>query len=143
MTLTAVRPIQDGILRAGPFWQRFEDLRVGAAQQLSQLSKGVVGTLVLKRQQYRILREDDFQELQGLAADVHRVSDGVELLIRAAIVWKENDTENTRELLAIAIEQMASSPALPRRKAPEAIRLDRVPHDQFSEDEDDSFDFSK
>lgn len=143
MTLSVIGPRQEVALKAGPVWQSFESLRTGAATKLTQLTKGIVGTVIVRDRQYRILREDDFQELHGLAVDVQRIGDGVEVLIHAAAVWEERDDENSRQLLAIAIRQIANSPSLPRRRAADVLKLDLTDREEMSGDEDDSFDFTK
>lgn len=90
----------------GPIFERFEDIRVGAAQKLSEIRNGKIGILRIKQQQYRILAEEDYQRVYGRALDAEILSKEVSLMIQAAVVVSETDTEAARTMLRMAAMQV-------------------------------------
>ncbi|MEO0014046.1 MAG: hypothetical protein RLZZ535_2435 [Cyanobacteriota bacterium] len=96
---------------------------------LAEIKDGVVATLTTKTGQYRIVEEDDFQHLYGLARDVDRLRGGLRMVtvaVRAA--QKHPDPENL-EVLAEAVAMLGELPELPTRDSfepliPEAPNLD-------------------
>lgn len=86
-------------LHVGPTWERFEDIRVGAAAKLSSIRNGTMGILKLKKAQYRIISEDDFQKLYGIATEADHLRRDVQLIIQAATIVSESDSEASRKML--------------------------------------------
>lgn len=116
-------------LKLGQTWQSFEKFRTEGAKALGDIKDGVVATLTTKTGQYRIMEEDDFQHLYGLARDVDRLRGGLRMVtvaVRAA--QKHPDPENL-EVLAEAVAMLGELPELPARDSfepliPEAPNLD-------------------
>ena len=59
--------------RLGQTWPSFEKFRADGAKALSAIKNGAVATLTTKTGQYRIIEEQDFQQMYGLARDVDRL----------------------------------------------------------------------
>jgi len=60
----------------------------------------MVATLNGKAAMYRILRDEDFQKLLGLASEVHCIKEGISFVTKAAkIVAKHKDQESVELLI--------------------------------------------
>ena len=90
----------------GPIFEKFEDIRVGAAQKLLEVRDGAIGILKIRQKQYRILSEEDYQRLYGMAKDAEILSKEVSLVLQAAVVVGESDTEASRTMLKMAALQV-------------------------------------
>jgi hypothetical protein len=122
MSTTLTRPSALSLV-PGPVWGSFEQFRKGGSTSLEEIPEHGVGTLVGKGVTYRILRETDFQNLLGLAADVHRVQQGLKIIIQAAkVVAKHPDDEHVQLLLHSAA-LFAGFPILPTREGHDAFEL--------------------
>ena len=109
------------ILTQGPYWGSFEQFRTSGTTSLEGIRPGMVATLNGKSATFRILRDDDFQKLLGLASEVHRIRNGVTFVVKAAkIVAKHQDRESI-ELLIQSVSMLGESHVLPERDG----------HDQF------------
>ena len=87
-------------LVAGPEWRSFEQFRVAGSAALESIASGCVATLQVKSKTFRILRDDDFQKLAGLASEVHRLRQGITIVVQAAkIVAKHPDDRDGFKLL--------------------------------------------
>ena len=76
---------------------------------------GTVGTLHCKGSTFRILLDSDFQKLLGLATEVHRLKQGITIVVQAAkVVAKHNDQESIQLLLQTA-SMLNQSNLLPER----------------------------
>jgi hypothetical protein len=107
----------------GPVWRSFEQFRKGGNTALEEIPEHGVATLVGRGTTYRILHDADFQHLVGLAADVHRLQQGLNVIIRAAqIVAKHPDQEHV-QLLIHSAALIAGSPVLPTREGHDAFQL--------------------
>lgn len=93
----------------GPVWERFEDMRVGASEKLRLVCDGSVGILRIKRRQYRLMSEDDYQTLYGMASELERLQKDFDLIFQAANVVVENDTEASRKLLTMTAMRISES----------------------------------
>jgi len=72
---------------------------------------------------YRILHDADFQHLVGLAADIHRLQQGLNVVIQAAqIVAKHPDQEHV-QLLIQSAALITGSPVLATREGHDAFQL--------------------
>jgi hypothetical protein len=122
MSTTLTRP-STLTLVPGPTWNSFEQFRKGGSTSLEEIPEHGVGTLVGRGVTYRILREADFQSLLGLAADVHRLQQGLNIIIQAAkVVAKHPDQEHV-QLLVHSAALFAGSPVLPTRDGHDAFQL--------------------
>jgi len=108
-------------LAPGPFWQSFEQYRVSGSTALESIVPGTVATLHSKSSLFRILREEDFQRLIGLASEVHRLKTGVTFVVKAAKVLVKHKDRESMELLLHSALMLNESRVLPEREG----------HDQF------------
>jgi hypothetical protein len=119
----------------GPTWSSFEQFRKGGSASLEEIPEHCVATLVGRGVTYRILREADFQNLIGLAADVHRLQQGLNVIIQAAkVVAKHPDQEHV-QLLIYSAALFAGSPVLPTRDGQDAFQLTQEEVDAQASDE--------
>ena len=99
----------------GPCWSSFEQFRVGGNAALGEVVPGSVGTLRCKTATYRVLRDEDFQNLLGLASEVHRLKQGVTFVAQAAKVVAKHKDQESMELLFHSVSMLAESKVLPDR----------------------------
>ena len=112
-------------LRPGPTWTSFEKLRTAGSDAIDAIDGGSIGTLNTKRGQYRILTENDFQRLLGLARDVERLSGGLQLVVQAVRIVRKNPTDQDNlDLLASAVALIGNTPVLPTQKGHDALHLE-------------------
>ncbi len=108
-------------LAAGPYWPSFEKLRVQGAGALNQIEPGTVGTLASQGGQFRVLREEDFQRLVGLAREVDRVRRGLRVVLAAVRTVREHPGQSSVNTLVEAALLLGESPVLPTRRQFEAL----------------------
>jgi len=65
-----IRPSQ---LRPGPVWASFEQFRMAGPSGPESVGGGQVGTLRTKGGLFRLIRDEDFQLLVGLASEAKRL----------------------------------------------------------------------
>jgi hypothetical protein len=102
-------------LSPGPSWSSFEQFRVGGNAALETIPKHSVATLRSKSGAFRVLHEEDFQRLAGLASEIHRLKGGLKLIISAAKVYSKFPDKDHESLLLQAVSAFAGSPVLPER----------------------------
>ncbi len=102
-------------LLSGPTWNSFEQFRVKGGGALEEIPRRGVATLRSKAGAFRILHDEDFQAILGLASEVHRLKGGVKLIISAAQIYSRFRDDAHRELLLEAVSLLAGSPVLPER----------------------------
>ena len=120
---TQITRVTAPTLIPGPVWSSFEQFRRGGAATLEEIPEHGVATLVGRGTSYRVLRDADFQYLVGLAADVYRLQQGLNVVIRAAqIVAKHPDQEHV-ELLLHSAALFAGPPVRSTRDGQGAIEL--------------------
>jgi hypothetical protein len=103
-------------LKPGTHWSSFEQFRTEGAKALSPIYGGTVATLSTKTGQYRIIEEQDFQKLLGVARDIEQLRGGLRLVMQAVrVVQKHPDTESLNLLLE-AVTVMGGVPDLPIRE---------------------------
>lgn len=129
-------------LSTGPSWTSFEQFRKAGSQALETIKANTIGYLVTKTGQYRILHEQDFQRLIGLASEVERIRGGFRMVALAVNSVERHQDGASIELLSAALAFLAESAALPTRTGHDALEL-RVDADSSqatptsaSEDED-------
>lgn len=133
-TTTLTRPSSLALV-PGPTWSSFEQFRKGGSASLEEIPEHGVGTLVGRGVTYRILREADFQNLIGLATDVHRLQQGLNVIIQAAkVVAKYPDHEHV-QLLVHSAALFAGSPVLPTRDGHDAFQLTQEEVDAQASDD--------
>ncbi len=121
-------------LTPGPYWGSFENFRTSGNTALESIRTGCVGTLSTKAGVFRILRDDDFQRLIGLAAEVHRIRDGITFIVSAArVVQKHRDEESIQHLIE-SVSLLGGSPVLPVRDGHDRFRISA---DEVSENSED------
>ncbi|MEB3215443.1 MAG: hypothetical protein VKN72_04160 [Nostocales cyanobacterium 94392] len=83
-------------------WNSFEQFRTSGVNALANITPGTVGTLSTKTGQYRILTESDFQHLLGIATDVERLQQGLNVVMRAVQVVRNHPQD--ADTLALLVE---------------------------------------
>jgi len=121
-------------LQGGPSWSSFEKFRTEGAKALESLKNGKLATLHTKTGQYRILEEQDFQKLLGLARDVERLRGGLRIVTQAIrVVQKHPEDTDSLNLLVEAVMMLGSLPELPTRdrfESPVPENIDVDPEDE-------------
>ncbi len=117
----------------GPRWPSFEQFRKAGEASLDDISEHAVATLVAKRGTYRILREPDFQQLQGVTAEIRRFQNGINIVIRAARAYAKHSDKEHSDLLLESISLITNTPVLPTFEGHERVMPDAV----MAEDSDD------
>jgi hypothetical protein len=113
-------------MRVGPNWLSFEKFRKEGATALDVVKDGTVASLQTKTGQYRIISEDDYQKLYGLARDVERLRGGMRMVVSAVrAVQKHPDTE-TLQVLLESINLMNDLPELPTRNRFEPLQPEEI-----------------
>lgn len=103
-------------LKVARNWKSFEDFRKAGAKALEPVKEGAIATLKTGTGDYRVMSEQDFQNLYGLACDVARLQGGLSVVLTAArAVQKHNDPE-TVQVLIQTIKMMGNLSALPTRE---------------------------
>ena len=107
----------------GPVWSSFEQFRKGGNTALEKIPENGVATLMGRGTAYRVLRDADFQHLVGLTADIHRLQQGLKLIIQAAQVVAKHPDDEHIQLLISSAALFAGSPILPTRDGHDALHL--------------------
>jgi len=100
----------------GPSWQSFEQFRVSGTSALESIAPCMVATLYGKTGCFRILRDEDFQAILGLASDVHRIKDGVTFILKAARLAVKHKDDEHMQLLMSSVSLLSESTVLPERE---------------------------
>jgi hypothetical protein len=103
-------------LSAGPFWGSFESFRTQGANALLQMEDATVGTLMVKGRAFRVLRDEDFQSLVGLAREVERIRRGLRVVTAAVKTVQAHKDPVSIETLVEATLLLGESPSLPARE---------------------------
>lgn len=108
----------------GPEWPSFEQFRVAGTSGLESITIGCVATLQVKAKTFRILRDDDFQRLVGLASEVHRLKQGITFVLKAAkMVAKYPNDPDSIELLYQSASLLSESSMLPERDGHDTFQI--------------------
>ena len=109
-------------LRPGPEWASFEQFRLAGSPGLETVGGGQVGTLRTKTGMFRILRDQDFQSLVGLASEVDGLKSGLAMLVEAAKVVRDHPASPSAiDLLLRLASQYAGSPLPASRRGYELV----------------------
>ena len=120
-------------LHSGSTWSSFEKFRTEGAKALHTVKNGTVGTLQTKNGHYRILEEQDFQTLLGLANEAERLQGGLRVVVHAIRVAQKHPDTDSLNLLAQVVTMLGNLPEVPRRSGfppldPEGLDVD--PNDE-------------
>src|ERR1019366_6908895 len=108
----------------GPEWRSFEQFRVAGGSALDGVALGAVATLHTKSNVFRILRDDDFQRFAGLASEVHRLKQGITLVVTAARVVAKYPTDpDSIQLLYRSASLLSESSMLPEREGHDIFHI--------------------
>jgi hypothetical protein len=108
----------------GPEWSSFEKFRLSGGTALDAITNGRVATLQVKSNKFRILKDDDFQRLLGLATEVHRLKRGITIVVQAAkIVAKHPEDQDGIQLLFQSASLLGESNILPECDGHEAFQI--------------------
>jgi hypothetical protein len=115
-------------LAPGEHWHSFEQLRTAGVNALNKVTPGTVGTLQTKNGQYRLLTETDFQHLVGLAGDVERLQQGLNVVMRAVrVVQNHPEDSDTLALLVETVTMLGKIPTvLPTRSSFPPLELEHI-----------------
>jgi len=102
-------------LKVGSKWLSFEKFRTEGAKSLDSIKNGNIAILHTKTGQYRIIEEQDFQQMLGLARDVDRLRRGLRVLSRTVRVVQKHPDIDTINLLIEAVATLGTLPELPTR----------------------------
>ncbi len=108
---------------AGPVWTSYEQFRRTGASNLESIPQQGVATLRTKTGTFRILRDDDFQKMLGLASNIHRIQKGLRIVMQAARVAVQHPDQEHLQLLMHSASMIAESPVLPERAGHETFEL--------------------
>jgi hypothetical protein len=134
-TLSAWQPT----LIPGPEWRSFDQFRNAGPAALDGISLQSVGTLNTKLHTFRILRDEDFQKLIGLASEIHRLRGGIAIAIQAAkVAVKHPNDPDTMQLFWQSVSFLNESNLLPERDGHGKIEI----ASDGAEDDDDTFDIT-
>lgn len=111
------------LMKAGPYWTSFEQFRKGGIANLECLPRAAVGTIATKTGVFRIVRDDDFQKLLGLASEVHRIKGGLTFIAQAARVVAKHRDNASVELLINSVSMLGESSLLPVREGHDQLEL--------------------
>ena len=108
----------------GPEWRSFEQFRVAGSSALEGITVGSVATLQVKSRTFRILRDDDFQRIVGLASEVHRLKQGITFVVTAArVVAKYPNDPDSIQLLYRSASLLSESSMLPEREGHDIFHI--------------------
>jgi hypothetical protein len=120
----------------GPEWRSFEQLRLAGSTALEAICPGQVATVQIKSKTFRLLCDYDFQKLVGLAAEVHRLRQGITFVVQAArIVAKHPNDSDGIELLCQSASMLGESNLLPVRPGHDRFEISRDEVSQHADDD--------
>lgn len=116
-------------LRPGPAWGSVEDLLGSGDAALEEVASGAVATLGSRVGRFRLLSEDDFQALYGMALEARRVA--AELNSVLGNLGERPDADTAQSVIARVVELADSLDTLPAHSAhgmlePEGLDLDEA-----------------
>jgi hypothetical protein len=126
-------------LEPGPVWTSFEHFRKGGTTVLNTIPRHGVATLRSKVGTFRIVRDEDFQRLVGLASEVVRLQHGVKCVVQAAKVLLKHPDQDHVQLLIQSASMIALSPESPQQIGHASFRL--TP-EELSKEPSDDFDLA-
>jgi hypothetical protein len=94
---------------------------------------GTVATLQTKTGQYRILEEQDFQKLLGLARDVERLRGGLRVVLTATRAVQQHRDDATLATLIEVVSLLGDAPVLPTRQSFDSLLPENLEVDENDE----------
>lgn len=124
-------------LTAGPEWRSFEQLRTAGPSALDTITTGTAAVWRVKDHTFNILRADDFQKLIGLASEVHRIKEGITLILTAASLVRKypNDPEGMQMLFSSA-SLLRESSMLPERDGHAPFGVSEAEREEHGHEDD-------
>jgi hypothetical protein len=120
----------------GPEWRSFEQFRLAGSSAVDGFVTGSVGTLHVKSKIFRILRDEDFQRVVGLASEVHRLKQGITIVATAArVVAKHPDDSDSMELLCRSLSLLNESSILPERAGHDRFQITPEEAKEYKDDD--------
>ena len=117
-TDTDTRP---SALRPGPVWSSFEQFRMAGPAGPESVGGGQIGTLRTKGGLFRLIRDEDFQLLVGLASEAKRLQGGLTTMVHAAKVIRDHPSSSSAvELLLHLATEYGTSDASHPSQTPDA-----------------------
>jgi hypothetical protein len=113
ISFTAKTNVYTPRFEPGPFFTSFDKLKNAGQLALESVKNGVIAKLETKLGRFVILNESDFQSLYGLAQDVQRLSNGLELVYAAVRAVEIHNDEASIATLVQAMKVVGRSPTLP------------------------------
>ena len=111
-------------LAPGPEWRSFEQFRREGCTAIEGIAAGSVGTLRVKSSTFRILRDQDFQKLVGLATEINRLKSGLTIVMSVAkIVAKYPNDPDSVQALCHSVSLLNESSLLPQRDGHDSFRI--------------------
>lgn len=146
MTMSIASPARYKVmeLQPGGIWPSTDKFKVKITENLKSIQKGQVGTLRTKHGTYRVLNDGDFQMLYGLAQEVDRLRDGIDVIIAAAISVQEHKDDVSIRVLTTAVSALGRSPSLPVRREIQGFNINNIEVDESVAEfnEEDAIDFT-
>ncbi|MDP8989460.1 MAG: hypothetical protein M3N41_05185 [Acidobacteriota bacterium] len=96
-----------------------------------------VGTLQCKSSTFRILLDSDFQKLLGLATEVHRLKQGITIVMQAAKVVAKHSDEESIQLLIQTASMLNQSNLLPERDGHGEFHISPEESAEYGQDPED------
>jgi hypothetical protein len=116
--------IRPSPLRPGPVWASFEQFRMAGPSGPEAVGGGQVGTLRTKGGLFRLLRDEDFQLLVGLASEAKRLQGGLTTMVHAAKVIRDHPSSPSAvELLLHLAAEYGTGDANQRSLTPEVAPI--------------------
>jgi hypothetical protein len=126
-------------LTLGPYWASFEQFRKAGSTAIENIRPGAVATLSGRSGTFRIVRDDDFQRLLGLASEVHRMKNGLTFVVQAARLVAKHKDQDSIELLIGSVSMLGESPVLPERDGHERFEITAK---EIADNAEDDFDLN-
>lgn len=117
-------------LKPGPHWSSLEALQGSDEAMLESVKGGVVASLTTESGAYRLLADDDFQALLGLAQDVNRLATTLNDLVAAAPSGNGLPNQDALQELIALVEDV---PELAAQRMHEAFAPEREISDSDSD----------
>jgi hypothetical protein len=124
-------------LTPGQEWRSFEQFRIAGPTGLESIPIGSVGILHVKTKTFNILHGEDFQKLIGLASEVHRLKEGITLVLTAAkLVGKYPNDPVGIEMLYRSASVLRESSMLPERDGHDVFHITEDECKEYGQEDD-------
>jgi hypothetical protein len=124
------------VLRPGPVWTSFDKFKTEGVGALDKITGGAVATISSKDGQFRILREEDFQSLLGLASEVRRLSDGMQAILATITLVRKHPDHESVEALRQVVVAFGMPPLFSAQEAVTGLSIQAAAQDNDTLDDD-------